>query len=832
MSDECSVMSESTHYSLLITYKPEKMIKNYLKTAFRNLLRYKGFAMINIASLAIGMTGCFVIGLFVWDEWQYDKNIPGGENVYRIYDQRNNNGNITFMAPTPPAFATFLEQQYPEVDTTLRILMAEDKFLMEAGDKKSYQDKGWFVEASFFKIFPLKLTRGDATKALAAPSTIVISEEIAKKYFGNEDPIGKTVRVDKIDYSVTAVLAKLPQHFHLDFHYLMSLSTLNMPKERMERWTWNQFYTYIKLKPGANINQLQNKFQVHVKKEIYPTLQQANTSFLPFFQPLKNIHLRSSDLIYDNAKRGNETYVKALTIIAIFVLVIACFNFINLATARSLRRAKEIGVRKVVGAERKQLIFQFIGETVLLSVFSMVVAVIATLLIIPLLNRFTDKSIEFNLLTSPLLALIILISGIVIGIIAGIYPALVLSGFQPIKVLKSSKFSASGARGGWIRQVLVVAQFSLSVLLIISTTIVYRQTKYLNKKDLGFNREQVVYFQVRDSLASNPKTLETFKSELKGSSSVVAVTSGYGLPGDAYAGDGINIGAEQKEHPANVFIGDEDYVKTLGLRIIAGRDFSREMSTDVKDAFIINETAVKEFGYGTPEKAIGQPMSWNEWAPTDSLHLVKRGKVIGVVQDFHYKSLHEKVTASVIQIYPRWTYTVAAKLNTADIKSTIAFINNEWNKYVSSYPLDYKFMDESYGVMYNSEEKLSELLWIFTIMAIIVGCMGLFGLAAFSAEQRTKEIGIRKVLGANVLDIVGLLSINFVVLVIIASLIAFPIAWWAMNNWLKDFPYRIEIGWWMFAVAIAAALAIALLTVSFQSIKAAIANPVKSLRTE
>ncbi|HEV8505168.1 MAG TPA: ABC transporter permease [Chitinophagaceae bacterium] len=807
------------------------MIKNYLKTAFRNLLRYKGFALINIASLTIGMIGCFVIGLFVWDEWEYDKNIPGGSTIYRIYDQRNNNGNVTFQATTPPAFATFLKQQYPEVDTTLRILMADDKFLMESGDKKSYEDKGWFVESSFFKIFPLKLTRGDAGKALAAPSTIVISEEIAKKYFGKEDPVGKTMRVDKIDYNVTAVMAKLPEHFHLNFRYLMSLSTLDMPQERMERWTWNQFYTYVKLKPGADINQVQNKFQAHVKKVIYPTLTQANTSFLPFFQALKNIHLQSSDFVYDNAKRGNETYVKALTIIAIFVLAIACFNFINLATARSLRRAKEIGVRKVVGAERKQLVFQFIGETILLSVFSMIIAVIATLVIIPLLNRFTDKSISFDLLTNPLLALIILLSGIAVGIIAGIYPALVLSGFQPIKVLKSAKVTA-GTSGTWLRQALVVMQFSLSVLLIVSTTIVYRQTKYLNDKDLGFNREQVVYFQVRDSLSSNPKTLETFKSELKQSANVISVTSGYGLPGDRFAGDGVSIGPEQKEHPANVFIADEDYVKTLGLRIIAGRDFSREMSTDAREAFLINETAVKEFGYGTPEKAIGQPMSWNEWYPTDSLHPVKRGKVIGVVQDFHYKSLHEKVTASVIQLYPQVAYTVAAKLKTADIKGTLSFINNVWNKYVSSYPLDYKFMDESYGAMYKSEEKLSELLWIFTIMAIIVGCMGLFGLAAFSAEQRTKEIGIRKVLGANILDIVGLLSRSFLVLVAIASLIAFPIAWWAMNNWLKNFPYRIMISWWVFAIAIIAALAIALLTVSFQSIKAAIANPVKSLRTE
>src|SRR5689334_16676999 len=610
------------------------MIKNYVKTAFRNLLRYKGFAMINIASLTIGMIGCFVIGLFVWDEWQYDKNIPGGENVYRIYDQRNDNGNITFMAPTPPAFASFLEQQYPEVDTTMRILMGEDKFLMEAGEKKSYEDKGWFVESSFFKIFPLKLIRGDATKVLAAPSAIVISEELAKKFFGNGDPLGKTIQVDKLNLNVTGVIATLPEHCHLDFHYLVSFSTIGMPKERMERWTRNQFYTYIKLKPGADISQLQNKFQAYVKKDIYPTLKQANTSFLPFFQPLRNIHLQSSDFIYDNARRGNETYVKALTIIAIFVLVIACFNFINLATARSLRRAKEIGVRKVAGADRRQLVLQFMGETILLSLFSMIIAVIATALIVPVLNHFTGKSIGFNLLNNPVLALIILLSGIVIGIIAGIYPAIVLSGFQPIKVLKSTKSAGTGR--SWLRQALVVVQFSLSVLLIVCTTIVYRQTKYLNNKDLGFNKEQVVYFQVRDSLGSSPKTLEAFKSELKRSSGVLAVTSGYGLPGDAYAGDGVNIGPDQKEHPANVFIGDEDYLKTLGLRIVAGRDFSKEMSTDVREAFLINETAVKEFGYGTAEKAIGQPMSWNEWAPTDSLHPVKKGKVIGVVQDFHY----------------------------------------------------------------------------------------------------------------------------------------------------------------------------------------------------
>ena len=806
------------------------MFKNYLKTAIRNLLRYKGFAIINISSLTIGIIGCMVIGLFVWDEWQYDKKIPGGENIYRIYEQRKDNDNISYAAISAPAFASFLKRTYPEVDTTTRILMSIDKFLMEVGEKRNYEEKGWFVESSFFQIFPLKFSKGDPATALTEPKAIVLTEELARKYFNNEDPIDKTLFIDKDTVTVKGVLARLPDHFHLDFHYLVSLQTTGIPKERMERWTWHQFYTYVKLKPGTNVQQLQNKFQAHIKKEIFPTLTQAGSTFLPFFQPLKDIHLRSADFIYDNAVRGNQTYVKALTIIALFVLVIACFNFVNLATARSFRRAKEIGVRKVIGAERKQLIIQFIGETILLSGLSMLLAIVATFLIVPLLNQFTGKSIQFNPIANPMLGLIILAAGIVIGMIAGIYPALVLSGFQPIKVLKNMKLIGSGG-GAWLRQALVVIQFSLSVLLIVSTTIVYRQTKFLNNTDIGFNKEQVVYFQVRGDLEKN---LESFKSELKRSSNIVSITSGYGLPGDLYAGDGVKTTSNdgEKERSANVFIGDHDYVKTLGLRIIAGRDFSKDMATDAEEGFLINETAVKEWGFGTPEKAIGQKISWDKWPPKDTLNKVKRGKVIGVVEDFHYKSLHEKVTASVIQIYPSVVFAVAVKLKTANIKNTIAYIDNVWSKFVPGYPLDYKFMDETYAKMYKAEGKLSELLWIFTIMAIVVGCMGLFGLAAFSAEQRTKEVGIRKVLGANAFDIVGLLSKNFLVLVMIASFIAFPIAWWAMNSWLKDFPYRVSISWWVFGIAIIAALVIALLTVSFQAIKAAVANPVKSLRTE
>ena len=796
-------------------------------------MRYKGFTFINILSLTIGIIGCLVIALFVWDEKKYDKFIPGGENIYRVYEERNDNDVLSYAAISPPAFASFLTANYPEVDTSARILMSGDTYLVENGEKKNYENKGWYIENSFFSIFPLKFIKGDPSTALTGPSSIVLTKELADKYFANEDPLGKIIKIDKDNFLIKGVLAPLPEHFHLNFHFLMSLSSAGISKERMEKWTWHQFYTYVKLKPGADVSQLQNKFQAYVKNSIFPTLTQKGSSFLPLFQPLKNIHLHSVDFVYDNSVRGNETYVNALSIIALFVLVIACFNFINLATARSFRRAKEIGVRKVVGADRRQIAFQFIIETILLSLLSMFFATIATFFIIPWLNDFTDKSIHFNPFNSPLMFLLIMITGSLIGILAGIYPAFILSGFQPIKVLKSSKLKTAGETS-WLRQGLVVLQFTLSVLLIISTVVVYRQTKYLNNKDIGFNKEQVVYFRVRDSLESNPKTLETFKSELRSSPNIVAVTSGYGLPGDQFAGDGITIPTKEgeKEYPANVFIGDAGYVKTLGLRIIAGRDFSPEMPTDVKEAFLLNETAVKEWGFGTPEKAIGESIYWHEWVPKDSSKPIKKGKVIGVVQDFNYKNLHEKVTASVIQMYPQVVFKAAVKLKTTDIKNTLAFINRKWNEFIPAYPLDYKFMDDTYGMMYKSEEKLSTLLWIFTIMSIIIGCMGLFALAAFSAEERTKEIGIRKVLGASVFNIMGLLSRNFLLLVITSSLIAFPIAWWAMNSWLKNFPYRLNISWWVFGIAIISAVAIAFITVSFQSIKAATLNPVKSLRTE
>jgi putative ABC transport system permease protein len=626
------------------------MFKNYLKSAIRNFLRYKGFATLNIASLTIGLIGCLAIGLFVWDELQYDRFIPGGESIYRIYEERIDGNSTTYIASVPPAFSDFLKQNYPEVETTACILMSVDRYLFEYNDYSNFEDKGFYAEGSFFEIFPMKFIVGNPETALDEPYTLVISREMAVRYFGHTDAVGKSVKIDKEEYLITGVFEKYPRHFHRDFNYFMSLSSAGIDLERMNSWTWHQFYTYVKFGHGADIKSIQDKFQEHVRKEIH---DQANSGaeFLPWFQALEDIHLQSAKFQYDNVIRGNETYVKALSIIVIFILIIACFNFINLATARSFKRAREIGIRKVVGAHKNQLITQFIGESVFLAVISMIVAMVTTLLLIPWLNRFTGKTIEFNPFTNPLLGIILLCASLVIGIIAGIYPALVLSGFKPVKVLKSMKFVDKDLSSALLRKSMIVVQFVLSVLLIICTVIVYRQTRYFNEKDLGFNKEQILQFQARGNVANN---LEAFITEIKRSSNVVSVTSGYGLPGDRYAGEVVTVpGANgEQQLSANVFIGDHDYIKTLGLRIVAGRDFSREMATDVNEAFLINETAVREFGFGTPQEAIGRLVNWNEWLPVDPRNPVKQGRVIGVVQDFHYNSLHEMVSPVVIQLYP------------------------------------------------------------------------------------------------------------------------------------------------------------------------------------
>ncbi len=806
------------------------MLYNYLKIAIRNLLRHKGFMFINIAGLTLGLTACLLIGLFVHDEKQFDKFIPAGEQIYRIYVERTSNEGTEKSAGTPPMFATTLQQEYPEIDKTLRILRIPSKDLFEAGAKKMYEEGGIAPDSTFFDFFPLAFTYGTAAKALDDPTAIILSQEMAERFFGRGNPVGKAILFNKQPFQVKGVF-KNNSKFHLQLNYIVPLASQEIPKERMASWGWQQFYSYVKLKEQAGVKAVEAKFQRFVKEKVHPIIKEGGATYQPFFQPLHQVHLYSSDFKFDLlAIKGNITYVNALSIIAVFVLLIACFNFVNLATAKSLQRAKEVGVRKAIGASRQQLIVQFIGETMLLTFISILISGLFTFLALPWLNSFTGKQITFNFLQNPGILLLLLALTLVVGVLAGFYPALVLSNFKPVKVLKGIVAPESlPGQIPWLRHGLVVVQFALSVLLIISAIVVINQVNYLHQKDLGFNREEIMFFPMRGERMN--QNYQTFKNELLRSPGVSSVSIGYGFPGDMFAGDQIKVlrNGELKAQPVTQLMVDHDYIKTLGLQVVAGRDFSQEIKTDAPAAYIINETAVAILGLGTPEKALGQTLFWNTWANQDSL---KRGKIIGVVKDFHYKSLYDKVEPAVLQIYPDAYWKVAVKIKTAGLENTIAQVKKVWHRFTPEYPLEYTFLDESFNQMYQADDKLKSLLTLFTLVTIFVACLGLFGLAAYAAERRRKEIGIRKVLGASVNEITFLLSKDFVKLVVIALIIASPVAWYCMHQWLQDFAYRITINGWIFVAAGLIALLIAFVTISFQAIKAALMNPVNALRNE
>ncbi len=800
------------------------MFTTFFKIAKRNVLRHKTFSFLNIAGLTFGLTACILIGLFVQDEMQFDKFIPEGNRVHRVYYKVTGEEGTSQVASTPPMFATALKQEFPEVEKTLRILSMPNKELFEVGEAKFYEEGGLLAEPSFFNLFPLEFTYGSAVGALTDPSSVVLSGEVAQKYFGQVNPIGKEISINKELYQVKGVIQNNPM-FHLSASYIIPLAAANISEERMQSWEWYQFHNYVKLKEGADPEALQAKFQVYTR----PFLEgDGQTTYVPVFQPLHDIHLYSADFRHDVAARGNITYVKALTITAFFILAIACFNFVNLATAKSLKRAKEVGVRKTIGASRKQLMVQFIAEAIFLTLISLILSILISWLLLPLLNQFTEKQIAFDLLTNPVYLVLLLLLAVVVGVLAGFYPALVLSGYQAVKVLKGT-FNGGSKPGKipWLRHGLVVVQFSLSVLLIICAIVVRNQVTYLHNKELGFKKEQILFFPMRGERMS--ASYETFKNELLQSTHVTAVSIGYGFPGDMFGDGMMTIPSKGEQKKLTQMMVDHDYINTLGLELVAGRDFSKEMKTDAEQSFIINETAVRELGLGTPEQALGETLLWPTWRNPD---LIKRGQVIGVVKDFHYKSLYDQVEPAVLQIYPEAYWKVAVKVKAAGIKNAIADVEGVWNKFSPDFPLEYSFLDESFEKMYKAEDKLKSLLWIFTGMAIFVGCLGLFGLAAYAAERRTKEIGIRKVLGATKKSIVLLLSKDFVKLVLIAILVASPIAWYFMNDWLQDFAYRINIGWRVFAIAGLTAVSIALLTVGFHALKAALKNPVGNLRTE
>ena len=807
------------------------MLNHFFKIVFRNMSRHKGFTLINLAGLTLGLTACLLIGLFVWDEHQFDREIPNGDRVFRVYNVHTDNNGTEERAVTPPMVATTLKNEFPQVEQTARVMMLPVfKTLFENSENHLYEESGYLVDSTFLDVFPLSFKFGTPVKALDDASSIIISTDLANRLFGRENPVGKTLQKDKHPLKVTGVFERDPK-FHLSFHYIIPLSAAQLAAERMQSWGWQQFYNYVKVKPGTNVAALQTQFQQVAKQRSAASNNDPHSTYTPIFQPLRDIHLGSSNFKFDLPGRGNITYVRALTIIAAFILLIACFNFVNLATAKATQRAREVGVRRTIGAQRKQLILQFMGETVVMLVLCILLATILSATLIPWLNQFTNKTLSAGIFAKPSTLLILAGTTVLVGMIAGIYPALVMSAFKPVKVLKSSAAGAEGGKTPWLRHGLVVSQFTISILLIISAVIVYKQVDYLHNKDLGFNKEQIMFFPMRSD--SMFHSAESFKQALLQQPGVSSATIGYGFPGDAVAGDEViyRRNGEKVTLSATQLMVDFDYVKTLGLQLVAGRDFSKEMKTDQDHAFLINETAVKTMGFGTPEKAIGQPLYWHPWDGNNRDSL-KEGNVVGVVKDFNYKSLYDKMEPTVLQIYPSAAWKVAVKIKTSGIENTISQVKKVWSVYSPEFPLEFNFLDENFDQMYKSEDKLKTLLWIFTGIAIFVGCLGLFGLATFTAERRRKELGIRKVLGASAQGLVMLLSKDFIKLVLVSVLIASPIAWLLMNKWLQDFAYRITVSIWIFIGAGLLAVVIAFCTVGFQAIKAALANPVSSLRSE
>ncbi|HEV8505560.1 MAG TPA: ABC transporter permease [Chitinophagaceae bacterium] len=802
------------------------MIKNYFKIAWRNLSRNKVFSIINIAGFAIGLT-CFVlIAVFVINELSYDRNPAEAVNIYRVNLSVTGNGEIVVYPLADVAVGEGIKNAFPEVKTFTRISPASDFVKYE--DKQFKEEHLAFADSNFLQVFSIPLIEGNSTNALVEPSSVVISRSFAKKYFGNSEALGKSLTIGTYNrvYKVTGVIDKVPDNSHFHFDAFLSLSSFKIINK-----TWSNlgYYTYLLLDKSADPKTLEAKFPQLVAKYVVPEIQhdmgvslaEAQKSVNTFrftLLPLTDIHLRS-DTKMELEPNGDIQYVYIFSALAIFILLLACVNFTNLSTARAIKRAREVGIRKVMGSVKKQLIVQFLSESVLFTLFSMILAYVLIFLLLPYFNQLANKNISFDFFLNYKLILAVLLVSLVAGIVAGIYPAFFLSSFNTIRALKGS--SMQGSQKKPLRSGLIVFQFFVSTALIIATVIIYQQLHYMQNKKLGYDKNQVLFLPDARLLG---KDQASFKQQLLQDNRVVSATISRSIPGGPIM-DGTEIYPKNEnsngtEIHANISHVDYDYLRTLGIQIIKGRNFSKDFPTD-SSAIVINEAAVKQLGW-TNENAVGKT-------------IVRSGQmeyiVVGVVADFNYASLKQKVAPLMMMLGGNFGGLII-KINTSDVKGFLGALKKQWDAFNPAGPLEYNFLDEKFAALYASEQRTKQIFSAFAVLAIIIASLGLFGLSAFVIEQRTREIGIRKVLGATVQQVLLLVSKEFLLLVAIAFIISIPVTWWAMHEWLKDFAYRINIGIGVFAGAGFSAILIAFFTISFQATKAAIANPVKSLRTE
>ncbi len=790
----------------------------------RSALRQKMYTSINIIGLACGMACCLLIASFIYIELSFDKYHLNNRNIYRVISELTLGKSPNMIASTNSLAAITMMEDYPGVVDAVRLRpMPRIPVRYVNGEKEFYEDNIFYTEPSFFRIFSYPMLRGNPETALNRPQTVVITSKVAMKYFGENNPIGETLRLnDQTDYTITGVLDKVPENSHFNFDFLLSFESLYGPaggREKIESWsTPFIYYSYVLLESDQDASQLEKEFPGMIDKNINQSWKNAGVSLRLFLQPLLDIHLYSN-LRHEIGTHGDIRNVYIFGSVAIIVLIIACLNFVNLATARSSLKAGEVGIRKILGSSKRDLIVRFMSESLLFSFISLLIALFLVMLLLPVFSTIAERDLSLSIFEIPLLMPLIVLFTFVIGLICGIYPALFLSSFRPQKILRPDHESVG--QGKRFRKTLVIIQFTISIFLIISTQVVFDQLLFLKDKNLGFDKDQTIVIpilneEIRRSVGSIKHQLTTLPGVVRVSAS--SHVPGQRASGGSYQPEGYEAGHTIMMDGMSI---DEDYLDNMGIEVLAGRNFSREFPADFEKSILINETAVKEIGW---EQPLGKKIE---------IPGQEEGKtVIGVVNDFFFKSPHQKIRSMHISMGPRPYRALLVKISPLKVSQTIDAIIGKWRSIDPNRSLDYYFLDASYDKQFQAEEKLSNLLTFFTLLAILIACLGLYGMSSFMAEQRIMEISIRKVLGASTNDILLLLSRSTLFLILTAFVVAIPVGYFTMTRWLDSFEYRVNIGFEVFVIAGGLAILVAALTIIFQSMKVALSNPVHSLKNE
>jgi len=802
------------------------MFEHYLKTTFRNFWRYRGYSLINLFGLAIGLATCIIIFTYISYELNYEKFNKDYDDVYRLAVKGRFGEDFFNVAVSMPPLAVAVKRDFPEVRSFSLIENYEENTFLAIDDKKFYVDGLYFVDTSFLDVFTFELLRGDPATALAEPNSLVLTEKIARKYFGDEDPMGKMLRLnDQTSMKVTGVLKDIPANTHMKFTMLGSLSTL-MSDIREGRYNdnWGSLFlhSYIRLHHGTDAAIFGDKIKMVIRDAFGEAADEYNIEMVPYLQPLASIHLHSN-LLAELEPNSDISYIYIFSAVAVFILVIACINFMNLSTARSSKRSREVGMRKVSGATRDQLVWQFLSESLLLSFICMILAFVLVEALIPVFSSLTDLELE-PYFHRPFTILVVFILAIFVGFFAGIYPAFVLSSFQPIRAIKGELYR--GMKKSILRNLLVVLQFSISIALLVSTWLIYKQMNYISNKKMGFDQENLLIIPLKaDRLKEQGKTLKGEFEQLPAVKmiSLTSSTPGRSIDGKGYSPEGIDSKSPWILYTLRA---DYDFIDVFDMKIKDGRKLSKEYGTDTL-ATVINEALVKKLGW---EEPVGKKIF--DFGNGDSVRTYLT--VVGVVEDFHFKSLHDAIEPSIIVIDRDNPDFLAVRLNPGNTGKSIEQLRQKWEEVEHAFPFDYYFMKEEYQDLYKSEQKMADLFITFTILAMLIACLGLFGLALFSIEQRTKEIGIRKILGASVSGLLYRLSREFSKWILLSAVIAWPVAWFLVDNWLQSFAYRIEVldYTWIFLVSALIALAIALFTIVYHAYRAATRDPVDAVKWE